>query len=111
MQDDFPLGGCRFPPASEMEMHDPIGLLKLAALVAILRNSICSKSCSSAELVCMKQIRTYEFCKPRQCYVRFGPEADIARVSARLVRQIDCRSLQIEDINLQLHRGRVDSVV
>ena len=39
------------------------------------------------------------------------PKADIARVSARLVRQIDCRSLQIEDINLQLHRGRINSVV
>jgi hypothetical protein len=39
------------------------------------------------------------------------PKADIARVSARLVRQIDCRSMQIEDINLQLHRGRIDSVV
>jgi hypothetical protein len=41
----------------------------------------------------------------------YPPKADIARVSARLVRQIDCRSLQIEDINLQLHRGRIDSVV
>jgi hypothetical protein len=54
-----------------MEMHDRIGLLKLAALVAILRNSICSKPYSSAELVCMKQIRTYEFCKPQQCYDHF----------------------------------------
>ena len=31
--------------------------------------------------------------------------------SARLVRQIDCRSVQIEDIDLQLHRGRIDLVV
>jgi hypothetical protein len=35
----------------------------------------------------------------------------VQRASARLVRQIDCRSVQIEDINLQLHRGRIDSVV
>ncbi len=82
MQDDFPLGGCRFPPASEMEMHDPFGLLKLAAFVAILRNSIRSRSCSSAELVGMKQIRTYEFCEPRQCYVRFGSEADMRNAKA-----------------------------
>jgi len=34
-----------------------------------------------------------------------------AQKSALLVRQIDCRSLEIEDINLQLHRGRIDSVV
>ena len=40
-------------------------------------------------------------------HVRFVPKADMARVSARLVRQIDGRSLQIEDINLQLHRGRI----
>ena len=65
-------------------MHDPIGLLKLAALVAILRNSIYTKSCSSAELVCMKQIRTHEFCKPRQGYVRFGSEEDVCNATGKV---------------------------
>ena len=48
---------------------------------------------------------------PQRVMPALPPKADIARVSARLVRQIDCRSMQIEDINLQLHRGRIDSVV
>jgi hypothetical protein len=34
-----PLGGSRSPPAPEMEMHEPAGLLEIAAFVAILRNS------------------------------------------------------------------------
>src|SRR6476646_6378430 len=78
-----PLGGSRCPPAPEMEMHNPAGLLEIAAFVAILRNSTGSRSCSSGELVRTKQIRTHGFCriiaggKPRQCYVRFGSKADI----------------------------------
>jgi hypothetical protein len=54
-----PLGGSLSPPAPEMEMHDPAGLLEIAAFVAILRNSTDSRSCSSAELARMKQIRTH----------------------------------------------------
>ena len=56
-----PLGGSRSPPAPQMEMHEPAGLLEIAAFVAILRNSIGNRSCSSAELVRMKQIRNTDF--------------------------------------------------
>ena len=44
---------------------------------------------------------------PQTVMSALPPKADIIRVSARLVRQIDCRWLQIEDINIQLHRGRI----
>ena len=33
------LGGSRSPPASEVETHDRVGLLEIAAFVVILRNS------------------------------------------------------------------------
>jgi hypothetical protein len=85
-----PLGGSRFPPTPEMEMHDPAGLLEIAAFVAILRNSTGSRSCWIGELVRTKQIRTYGFCriiaggKPRQCYVRFGSKADICSATANV---------------------------
>jgi hypothetical protein len=33
------LGGSRSPPAPDMEMHDPAGLLEIAAFVGVLCNS------------------------------------------------------------------------
>jgi hypothetical protein len=65
-----PLGGSRSPPAPQMEMHEPAGLLEIAAFVAILRNSIGNRSCSSAELVRMKQIRNTDFAAQLQATSR-----------------------------------------
>jgi len=76
-----PLGGSRSPPAPEMEMHDPAGLLEIAAFVAILRNSPVPimferRACA------LEQVHGF-YCtiaggKPRQCYVRFGSKAPCA---------------------------------
>jgi hypothetical protein len=63
-------------------MHDPIGLLKLAAFVAILRNSICSGSCSSAELLCMKQIPQTNFASRANVTSALGRE-DVCNATSK----------------------------